>query len=132
MRRSKPLRVIPAIITLTLLSTVPTFAQITPGGTTGTTQIDGSDIHQLVDIFLRIITVLFSVAGIVTVILIIIGGIRMILSVGDPKAMQAARSSVTFAIIGLIIILLSVTIVLIVGKFLGVDLLNVISIHIGT
>ena len=133
MRPTKSLLTAASVLALALFSTHPALAQtIDPGSVTGPTQIDGSDIHQLVDIFIRIISALLAVAGVFAVILIVIGGIRMILSMGDPKAMQSARGTVTFAIIGLIIILLSVAIVLIIGNFLGVSLLNVISIHIGT
>src|SRR5205807_5947819 len=124
-------KILLAVTWLAFLTTHPTFAQnIDPGGGGGGNgAIDGSDIHQLPTLIIRIITFLIAIAGVVTVILIIIGGIRMILSVGDPKALQSARNAVTFAVIGLVIILISVTIITIIGNLLGISLLNVLSIH---
>lgn len=101
----------------------------------GTPTINGTNLAQLGDIFGRVVSVLIGIAGAIGIILIVIGGIRYILSSGDPKAMQSARNALTFAIIGLIIILLALAIVLLIGNVLGANNgngqpLNVI--HIGT
>jgi len=128
-------KILLAVTWLAFLTTHPTFAQnvIDPGVVGGGNgAIDGRDIHQLPTLIIRIITFLIAISGVVTIILIIVGGIRMILSLGDPKALQSARSSVTFAIIGLVVILLSVAIITIIGNLLGVSLLNVLTIHIGS
>jgi hypothetical protein len=76
---------------------------------------------QIVTIILRIIDVLIGVVGVVMVILLVVSGIRFMTSVGDPKALQAARNSAIFAVLGLAIVLLAVTIVVIIGQFTGVN-----------
>ena len=63
--------------------------------------------------------VLISIIGVLAVLFIIIGGIRYILARGDPKATDAARGTITAAIIGLVIALLAVVIVVVVGNILG-------------
>jgi hypothetical protein len=55
-------------------------------------------------------------------VMMIIGGLRYLLSGGDPKALQAAKGTITWAIIGLAFFALSFTILLILEAFTGVDL----------
>jgi Type IV secretion system pilin len=54
-------------------------------------------------------------AGSVAVILLIYAGIRFVMSGGDPKQTQQARQIITYAIIGLILILCSFGIIYLVG-----------------
>jgi uncharacterized membrane protein len=60
-------------------------------------------------------------SGIVAVIFIIIGGFKYIRSGGDPKQVDGARKTLTFAIIGLILVLLSFFILFMISSFTGVD-----------
>lgn len=61
-------------------------------------------------------TLLF-ILGIVSVIMIIIGGFRYVLSAGDAAAIKSAKNTVFYAVIGLAIALLSFTIVnFVIGK----------------
>lgn len=48
---------------------------------------------------------LFS--GLVALIFIIVGGIKFIRSEGDPKQAESARHTVTYAVLGLFLVLLS-------------------------
>lgn len=58
-------------------------------------------------------------AGIVALFFIIFAGIRFIISGGDPKQVEGARKTLTYAIIGLVIILLSFFIVSLIGRLTG-------------
>ena len=58
----------------------------------------------------------FLLAGVVAVGLVIISGIRFMISQGDPGKVAQARSSLTFAIIGLVIVILAYAIVTFVFK----------------
>jgi succinate dehydrogenase/fumarate reductase cytochrome b subunit len=89
----------------------PAYAQSTVTNPTGFNSIGG--------ILGKVFTWLIAIIGVLAVIFIIIGGIRYILARGDPKATDAARGTITAAIIGLVIALLSVAIVIIVTNFLG-------------
>src|SRR6266481_3589920 len=87
------------------------------------------DLSQLGGILTNIINDLLIAGGFITSIVIVVRGIRYILSAGDPKATQSAKSAITVGIIGLVIILLAVLIVQVLGKLLGSGLqLNVINI----
>lgn len=75
--------------------------------------------NSIAGILGTVFTWLIAIIGIIAVIFIIIGGIRYILARGDPKATDAARGTITAAIIGLVIALLAVAIVIVVSNFLG-------------
>lgn len=53
------------------------------------------------------IELLSYIAGIVAVIMIIIAGIRLIASQGDPKGLSTARNAIIYAAIGIIIVVMS-------------------------
>ncbi len=70
--------------------------------------------------FSNIIAVLFIIAIIISLIFLIWGGIRWIMSEGDKAKIDQARSTIIAAIIGLVISLLGYFIVtLIVSLFTG-------------
>ncbi len=56
------------------------------------------------------------------VILLVYGGYMMMSSQGNPDKLQEARSIVTNAVIGLLVILLSVSILLIISNSLGLNI----------
>jgi hypothetical protein len=71
------------------------------------------------------ITIMIILAVILTLIFLILGGILWITSGGDKAKIAAARARITFAIVGLIIALVSFFIVSIVGTIFKVNLLGV-------
>lgn len=65
----------------------------------------------------RITTVLYTVVGIVSVIMIIIGAILYIVSGGDPAKVQQAKNTLLYAVVGLAIAILAYAIaVFVAGK----------------
>lgn len=58
-----------------------------------------------------IINVILSVIGIITVVVIILGGIQYVTSAGDPAKTKKAKDTILYGIIGLIIALLAFAIV---------------------
>lgn len=75
-------------------------------------------------VFENIVRAALLFAGVVALFFIIISGIRLITSGGDPKAVEGARKTLTFAIIGLVIILLSFFIISVIGYITGVDCIS--------
>jgi len=59
----------------------------------------------------KVIEILGFVIGFAAVVVIIISGLRMTISAGDSNAVAAAKSSILFAIIGLVIAALAETLV---------------------
>jgi hypothetical protein len=60
-------------------------------------------------------------AGIILFILLIVGGFKYITSGGDPKAIDSAKGTITSAITGLVIILVSYLILVLISNITGVD-----------
>lgn len=86
--------------------------------------IDGKTVATLKCIpvvFQNIVSAALLFAGIVAVILIIISGIKFLTSGGDPKQVEGARHTLTYAIIGLIVILFSFAIINLIADITGVQ-----------
>lgn len=85
---------------------------------------DVATIEDFGILFQRVVGYALGFAGIVLFILLIIGGFKYITSGGDPKAVEGARKTLTSAIAGLIIILISYLILLLITNITGVDVTN--------
>lgn len=72
-------------------------------------------------IFGNLINTLIGLAGIVAVIFITTSGIKFITSGGDQTKVAEARRTLTFAVVGLLVVVLSFTILKVVGKVTGTD-----------
>lgn len=69
----------------------------------------------------NVIFAAFIFAGIIAVILIIFSGIKFITSGGDPKQVEGARKTMTYAIIGFVLILLSFAILNLISHITGIS-----------
>ncbi|HVY68070.1 MAG TPA: pilin, partial [Patescibacteria group bacterium] len=101
----------------------------TPSGQTGNNTITGPtnpiQDTNLFDLFFRLLKILMGILGAIAVLMIIIGGFRMVIAQGNEEAYTKAKSTITWAIIGLVIALLSFSIVIIVQNILGANLPSV-------
>lgn len=69
-------------------------------------------------VFSTITNVLLFIIGAISVIMLIIGGIRYTVSGGDASAVTAAKNTILYAIVGIIVALLAYAIVnFVVGSF---------------
>jgi hypothetical protein len=82
---------------------------------------------NLVDLINLGVAIAIIMAGGLSVFYIFVGGISFILSGGQEDKIRQAIQTIRYAIIGLIVTILSVTIIKIVGFIFGFDLLSVIS-----
>lgn len=76
---------------------------------------------DLETVFGNVVKSALALAGVVLFVLLIVGGLKYITSGGDPKAAEGAQKTITYAIGGLIIILLSYLILVLIYKITGVD-----------
>lgn len=60
-------------------------------------------------------------AGIIALILIIVGGIKYITSGGDAKAADGAKKTITWSLIGLVVIIMSFAVLNIIANITGVN-----------
>jgi len=88
-------------------------AQIIVGGTR--IYGDSSGFGRIASDVLLILT---SIAGALSLMLIVIAGIKFVTSGGDPKKLASASSTLTYAIIGLAVTILAFVILRIVQFFL--------------
>ena len=69
-------------------------------------------------IFNNITNLLLFIIGVLSVIMLIIGGIRYVISGGNQQAITSAKNTILYAIVGLIIAILSFAIInFVVGAF---------------
>jgi len=82
----------------------------------------------LMDLVQMFIVYAFIIVGALSAIFIFVGGGSFILSGGNDEKIKQAVNTIRYSIIGLIITILSFTVVQIIGKiFFGLDLLSYIS-----
>ena len=69
----------------------------------------------------RIINLVIGGAGIVLFFLLVSGGFALITSGGDPQKVAGAWKTITYAVAGLVVILLSILILRLIKELTGVD-----------
>ncbi len=67
---------------------------------------------------------IYSIAGILLLIYLISGGLKLMTSMGDPKGVAAAQAKITSALIGFVIVFISAILVRIIGQVLGIGVFN--------
>jgi hypothetical protein len=80
-----------------------------------------ASLGDLNGVFSRVVSVALGLAGIVLFVMLLVGGLKYITAGGDPKAAEGAQKTITYAIGGLILILLSFLILVLIKTITGVD-----------
>ncbi|PIS18042.1 hypothetical protein COW38_01145 [Candidatus Collierbacteria bacterium CG17_big_fil_post_rev_8_21_14_2_50_45_7] len=95
----------------------------TPGGYQPGTSLQESTgaIERIISNVLVVVTV---VAGLSFILYFLLGGLNWITAGGDKGKIEKAKGMMTNGAIGMIVIAVSYTITYIVGKALGIDILN--------
>lgn len=88
-------------------------------------------LRGLEPIFLNIVSILIPVGGIVLFIMIIAGGFYYITSSGDPRKAEGAKSTITYAIFGVVLLALAFFILQIIAAFVGVPGILNFAVFIG-
>lgn len=71
-------------------------------GSDGQPQISG--LEDAIQVIVNIVQLLMTLAGALAVIFVIIGGIQYITSTGDPGRTAKARSTITTAVLGVLLL----------------------------
>ena len=74
-------------------------------------QFEGTAGGSLIDAITGIVNALLALAALIAAIFVVIGGVRYITSQGDEDAAAAAKNTVLYALIGVIVIALSAVVV---------------------
>ncbi len=89
--------------------------------------ISVSHEFNIVDLLNLGVAIAILLAGTLSVFYIFFGGISFILSGGQEDKIKQAVHTIRYAIIGLVVTILSVTLVKIMGYIFGFDLLSLIT-----
>lgn len=87
--------------------------------------IDSSDVPTLghfEGLFTNIVRAFGALFVFSFFIATIYGGVKLLLSAGDPKAVQAAKGTITYAVLGLALFAISFTILVLIQTFTGINL----------
>lgn len=80
------------------------------------------EVHEIKDIITiieNIFNLLVRLAGIAAFIMLIVGGFKYLIAGGDPKAAESARNTITYAILGLVLIVAAWFILKFISEFTG-------------
>jgi hypothetical protein len=103
------------VLTLTLAIAPVAFAQFNVPSSGGTGLPNDTSISQFI---MKIINIALTVAGLIAVLFLIIGGFRYITSAGNEETAESAKKIIINAIIGVVIIILSFVIVRVISNAL--------------
>lgn len=79
----------------------------TLNGSASTSCSGGAADKSVNNIIKTVIQVLSVIVGFIAVIMVIVGGLKMITANGDSGAIASARSTITYALIGLVVVALA-------------------------
>lgn len=123
-----PVMVLGASLFTSTLQTAPVNAAFDKGLMDGATSAQGKDQQGDAStlfgdggqggIFRTITNVLLFLIGAISVIMLIIGGIRYVVSGGDSTAVQNAKNTILYAIVGVVVAILAYAVVnFVIGSF---------------
>ena len=85
---------------------------------------NAATLQDLEVVFQQIVSVVLGLAGIVLFIMLLMGGFKFITAGGDPKAVESAKKTLTYAIAGMVLLAASFLILRFIQEFTGVDVTN--------
>lgn len=78
-------------------------------------------LQDLEGLFSNVVNIILGIAGVTFFVLLLSSGFKFITSGGDPKALEGAKKTLTYAIGGLILIIASYLILVLIKEITGVD-----------
>ena len=89
----------------------------------GTEVINGvATIKGFEWIFRNVVTSIIGFAGIALFLLLLVGGFKYLTSGGNPEGVASAQKTITYALIGIVIIALAYLILLTIQVFTGAEI----------
>ena len=84
-------------------------------------QQDAATIQCLEPLFQNAVIAVSSLVGVALFVMFVVGGFKFLMSGGDQKQLQSAQQTLTYAIIGLVVIVLGYLILRTIQVFTGVN-----------
>lgn len=88
-------------------------------------------LYAFTGVFTRILSALIPLGGIVLFIMLVIGGFMFITSSGDPRKTEGAKSTLTYAIAGIVLLASAFLIIELIANFVGVPTILNFSVYFG-
>ena len=85
---------------------------------------NAATLQDLEVVFARIISAILGLAAIVLFIMLLVGGFKFISAGGDPKAVESAKKTLTYAIAGMVLVASAYLILRFINVFTGLDVVN--------
>lgn len=93
------------------------FSDIKVPSTGGPANPNTTDVGGIIS---GILPYVFGAVGLLLLVYLVLGGLQLMTSRGDPKAVSAAQAKITSSLIGFVIVLLSAGVVVLLGTILKV------------
>ncbi len=87
----------------------------------GCVQQGAATIQCLEPLFQNAVIAIVSLVGVALFVMFVVGGFKFLLSGGDQKQLESAKNTLTYAIIGLVVIVVAFLILRTIQTFTGVD-----------
>lgn len=81
---------------------------------------DPAGLKELEDVFSNIVSVVVGLGFVATLVLLVWSGFKFILSGGEPKGLQVARHTATWAILGVFFMVIAWLILQLIENFTGI------------
>ena len=93
-----------------------------PGATpAGTTVNDAAGLKEIEDVFKNVVNVVVGLAFIASLIMLIWAGFKYLTSGGEPKAVQAAHHTFSWALLGILFLAIAWLVLNLIEAFTGVN-----------
>lgn len=99
------------------------FENVTVPSSGGNINVNSTDIGTIIS---KLLPYIFGIAGIGLLVYLVIAGLQMMMSRGDPKAMQMAQARITTALTGFIVLFLAYSTVKLIGIVFGITVFGTI------
>lgn len=113
---AKAAQVIALVLVFAVALAPVAFAQFQTPSSSGTGLPNDTSLSGFI---MKIINIALTIAGLIAVLFLIIGGFRYITSAGNEETAEQAKKIITNAIIGIVVIILSFVIVRVISNALA-------------
>jgi RsiW-degrading membrane proteinase PrsW (M82 family) len=88
-------------------------------------------LQGLEAVFANLVSLIIPAAGIVLFIYLMLGGFRYITAGSDPGKAEGAKNTITYAILGMILLAMAYLIINFIASFTGASYLRYFKIRVG-
>lgn len=82
---------------------------------------DPAGLNQIEDLIKQLLTVSVPLAFVVLLVMLLWAGIKFLTSGGEPKALQSASQTVTWALLGMLFLIIAWLVLKLIEAFTGVQ-----------